>query len=146
MLATATLVACANHEPDAATIARRWIDALNTHDVDAVSALMAIDGTYSDPLDPFPLSDGALRSLLVRTWKDWADRVYTLRKVIAEDHDVVVTWSMRQTNASGAVVPLEGVFVLRVSDGRIDEVRAYFDASPYVRLLADAPPRRGRRR
>jgi steroid delta-isomerase-like uncharacterized protein len=139
-VAAASLAACSDREPATAALARRWIDALNTHDVDAIVALVAEHGTYSDPTLPRPVSDEGFRSFVATAAREWPDRVYTIRDVVADRDTAAVTWHLRQTYANTTAFPIDGAFLLHVNGGHITSVEAYFDATPYLRLLPTTRP------
>jgi ketosteroid isomerase-like protein len=135
ILCCAAVLAACQHTDAGQTLGRDWIEALNSHNANRVISLLAPNATYSDPVTPAPLAIAAFRVRLLRDWAGWKDRVYLARRIIAANGSVVIEWQVRQTNASGEVVPVDGVTVLDTRDGQITAVREYYNAGVYLRFL-----------
>ncbi len=131
------LAAC-NRTDEGQTLGRQWIEALNSHDASRVISLLLPTATYSDPVTPAALPIPDFRARLQLDWAGWGNRVYLARRIIATDGAVIIEWQLRQTHASGEVLPVDGVTVLDTHEGRIAAVRDYYNAAVYLRFFT--PP------
>lgn len=130
VLVAAILGGCA--EGDEA-IGRRWVEALNTRNPENVIRLLAPEATYTNPMMPLPIPPSALRTALENGWKVFNDRQYFTNRIAASGSSVAIEWHIEQTSPKGQAVPVDGVTVLDIGDGRIIAAREYFDPSGYVR-------------
>jgi limonene-1,2-epoxide hydrolase len=108
-------------------IVERYADALSSGDFDTARSLLADDLHFRGPIDEFHRADdylAALRQLfsMVRGVENQA--------TVAQDAQVVRFYVL---DTPVATAPVAEWFT--VKDGRIAELRAYFDARPF------APPR-----
>ena len=121
-----------NSDPRAeATIAaiRRFHDAFNGRDADAVMAAMTDDCVAELP---YPPPDG-LRfegSAAVRTaWETFfassPAATFELEEIAAWEDRAVVRWLYRWTDADGQAGHVRGVDVMRVRDGKVAESLGY---------------------
>lgn len=131
------LVACApRHADPGSEIARKFLDALNTRDPNRVFELLTPDATFSDPLSGSAIPAAVFRGRLQLDASGWKDRVYSARRITSGAGGVTVEWHIQQTHPSGRPVPLDGVTVLDLQDGRIKAVRSYYNALVYVPFLS----------
>ncbi len=135
-LVALTVCSCRRAEEQPA-IGHLWLEALNSHDPEQVAALLAPSATFSDPVTMQPATVAEYRAQLTWNWIAWKDRLYLPRRMISagDGGRVVVEWQLRQTHASGASVPVDGVTVLDTAGGRITAVREYYDPSVYLPFL-----------
>ena len=88
-------------------------------------------------------SGEAIEASVQRALDRYADVTFTVRSVLeATDHRVAFEWRMTMTLVApdGRRVPmqLEGVDVCRVRDGKIAELRGYFDRAAIAEQLKAA--------
>ena len=115
--------------------ARRYLDAWNAHDADAIVSTFAANGTYRDPTTAEVSGEG-IRSYAQRLWDAFPDLAFDIVSLAeAGAGRVVVEWVMKGTNtgalhglpATGRSVALPGVDVIEVGAGGIGSVTGYFD-------------------
>jgi steroid delta-isomerase-like uncharacterized protein len=115
--------------------ARRYLDAWNAHDKDAIVRTFAADGTYGDPTTA-DISGDAIGAYATRLWSAFPDLSFDIGSVAeAGAGRVVAEWVMRGTNtgalqglpATGRPISLPGVDVIDVGADGIESVRGYFD-------------------
>jgi len=135
MLAGCVLAACQRSETEGTYLARRWLEALNSHDVEQVTQLLDGGATYSDPAPAQPVALPVLRQRLQQTWSVWKDQVYTANKVIEHADTVAIEWHVQQTHPSGRSVPTDGVTILEVQSSRIHAVRNYYNTGIYLQFI-----------
>jgi len=103
---------------------RRFNDAFNAHDVDAVMGLMTDDCVFESTA-PAPDGDRVVGQAAVRrVWEDLfrssPDAHFDAEEILVVDDRCVVRW--RYTFGQGHV---RGVDVMRVRDGRVAEKLSY---------------------
>jgi steroid delta-isomerase-like uncharacterized protein len=122
-------------------VARAFYDAFNRHDVDAIAAVFAEDGT---------LTDGAVGTISGEAIADYARaffegfpdiswEVTTLRAI--DDGLVAAEWICRGRNTgplmgsapTGRTIAVPGAEFIEIADDRVRAVRAYWDQ----KVLAD---------
>jgi ketosteroid isomerase-like protein len=119
-----------------------FIAAWNAHSPDAVRDVFAPDGILRDPLARDGLVGGpAIAAAVQRTLDRYSDVAFTLVSALeAADGRVAFEWIMRATVATtdGRRFPvtLAGCDVCRVTDGKIVELRGYFDRAHVMEQLA----------
>ena len=107
----------------------RWFDAWNARDADAVAAVMAERGAFSEPSTEGPVADQALaahvRSLVAR----FPDLSFDLlAESVVAPNTAMAEWLLRGTDATtGRAVALPGIDVVVVRDGRILVARRLYD-------------------
>lgn len=111
-------------------LARAWLQAFNTYDVDALVALYAEDATHTSPKIRalYPDTGGKLvgRAALARWWREANARLPGLRyeeTALTADGERVFMEYLR--HAPGGEAPLPVAEVLEVRGGRIVASRVY---------------------
>ena len=109
-----------------------FIAGWNAHSPKAVRDAFTADGRLCDPVVPSWTSGEAIEAAVQRALDRYTDVAFTVRSVLeAPDERVVFEWRMTMAivTSDGRRVPmqLEGVDVCRVRDGKIAELRGYFD-------------------
>lgn len=134
LIAAALLGACrgSGASPDLSTA---WIDALNSHQVERVSALLAPDASYTDPVTKGPVGRADFAARLAREWRIYHDQVYTVRHVHIAPGATVVEWTVQQTHPTGKHIDLDGVTVLIEDRGSIREVRTFYNPVVFLQFL-----------
>jgi ketosteroid isomerase-like protein len=102
-----------------------------TRDVDAILAHFADDATLQTP-DRIRTGRAEIQEFYV----DASTRFPGLRVAVVQSVDEgewgVTAWSSVMTDQNGAELPLEGVLLARVHDGKIVEARSYYDTGAYL--------------
>ena len=114
---------------DPASIAREWIDAFNSHDVDRLVSLYDENATHTSPKIRalHPETGGKLigRAQLAEWWRDSNRRIPGLRyqtvHIIADDERVIIEYLRHAPNE--APMPVAEAFDIR--DGKIVASRVY---------------------
>lgn len=109
-----------------------FIAGWNDHSPKAVRDAFTADGRLCDPVVPNWTSGEAIEAAVQRALDRYTDVAFTVRSVLeAGDDRVAFEWRMTMAvvTPDGRRVPmqLEGVDVCRVRDGKIAELRGYFD-------------------
>jgi len=79
-------------------IARRYLDAWNAHDADAIARTFVAGGTYCDPTTP-ELSGDAIGAYAKGLWSAFPDLSFDVSSIAETgDHRVVAEWTMKGTN------------------------------------------------
>ena len=116
-------------------IAKRYLDAWNAHDADAIANAFADDGTYCDPTTG-ELSGAAIGANARRLWSAFPDLSFELVSLAeAGAGRVVIEWIMSGTNtgefhgqpSTGLPISLPGVDVIEIAADGIRAVKGYFD-------------------
>jgi steroid delta-isomerase-like uncharacterized protein len=133
-------------------LAKRYFDAWNQRDPDAIVATFAPTGTYSDP-SCGTLSGTAIGAYAAGLFAAFPDLSFDLHDVAVTEFGMVTAeWVMRGTNGgpflglppSGKAVHLPGADFITVSEDGIRTVRGYFDQRAFVEqlgLLVEVKPR-----
>jgi len=119
----------AAHDPQVLATVYRWFDAWNTRDGDAVVALMAERGAFTEPSIDGPLRGDALADRVAGLVAQFPDLSFDLlaESVIAPN-TAMAEWLLRGTDASlGRTVAVPGIDVVVVRDGRVLVARRLFD-------------------
>lgn len=127
----------------ASAVADRYFDAWNRQDAEAIAAVFAADGTYSDPIvrELGPEATGAYAGALFSAFPDLAFSVG--RRTVGDDGVVTAEWRMTGTQSgpyqglppSGRPVSVDGVDVIAVDGDRVRSVVGYFDGGAVPRQL-----------
>jgi steroid delta-isomerase-like uncharacterized protein len=128
---------------DALSAARRYFDAWNRRDPEAISAAFAADGTYTDPISgTIPgAAAGQYAQGLFETFPNLSFEITTAAQT--SETSVAAEWIMRGANLgpmqgappTGKSVELYGSDFIQVVDGKIRSVRGYFDSGVIPRQL-----------
>jgi ketosteroid isomerase-like protein len=115
----------------AATLAavRRFDEAFQRHDVDAVMAAMSEDcvfeNTWPPPDGERHVGQAAVRRFWERFFRETPSAAFETEEVVAAGDRCVVRWVYRWWNADGSPGHVRGVDVIRVRDGKVAEKLAY---------------------
>jgi len=123
--------------------ARRYFDAWNRRDPEAIAATFAEGGTYSDPTTEGDLTGPAIAGYAAALVTGFPDLSFEIVSEGATASAVAAEWVMRGTNTgplrgappTGASVALPGADVITVEDGAIRSVRGYFDRQEMLQQL-----------
>ncbi len=135
---------------EAREISDRYTDAINAHDADAIGALYADDGVFTEPAGEF-----RGREAIVQYWERFFTAFPDLNgrdEFTAESGDTAINeWSFSGTNsgpietpegtipATGKRVTVRGCDALTVREGRIRSHRAYYDQLTFMTQLGLVP-------
>lgn len=121
-----------------------WLQAYNSHDLDAVVALYDVEATNTQAPWGTPIvGQRAVRSTFARTFASFPD-IHGVAERLVEASDVVVLeWTFSGTmhgpfaghSPSGRRFVLRGCEIFRVDDGRIVEQRGYWDKASMFEQL-----------
>ncbi len=125
---------------------KRYFDAWNAHDGEAVVAALTDDGTYEDPTTGGPISGDALAANVEGLAAGFPDLHFDIESVgPTSDTSAAAQWRMLGTNtgaspmgpATGAAVDLPGAdfFTYDPDSDRISKVVGYFDSGSMLRQL-----------
>jgi steroid delta-isomerase-like uncharacterized protein len=118
-------------------IARQYFDAWNRRDANAITALFADGGTYSDPATPGPLTGPAIGAYAQGLWVSFPDLSFEIASSAKNDSGLIAAqWLMTGTNAgpfgglppSGKTISLPGADFIQVEGDKIRSVQGYFDS------------------
>ena len=113
----------------AAEIVQRYHEAFGRGDVQEARSLLADDLHFKGPIDEFHSADDYLASLgklaQIVTGTD-------VQKVLADDEDVVTIYDLHTSTPAGTSPVAEWA---HVKDGKIAEIRVYFDARPFAAMF-----------
>jgi ketosteroid isomerase-like protein len=113
----------------AAETVERYHEAMGSGDMQTARSLLADDLRFKGPIDEFDNADDYLQALgrlaQIVTGTD-------VRKVVADGADVVTIYDLH-TSAAGTSPVAEWA---TVRDGKIAEMRVYFDARPFAAMFS----------
>ncbi len=115
----------------AATLAavRRFDEAFQRHDVDAVMAAMSEDcvfeNTWPPPDGERHVGQAAVRRFWERFFRETPSAAFESEELFAAGGRCVVRWVYRWRNADGSPGHVRGVDVIRVRDGKVAEKLSY---------------------
>lgn len=124
-------------------VARRYLDAWNAHDADAITKTFAAGGTYRDP-STGELSGDAIAASAQRLWGAFPDLSFEIVSLAeAGEGKVVAEWIMKGTNTeslqglppTGQAIALLGVDVIEIGADGISAVKGYFDTRSFSEQL-----------
>jgi ketosteroid isomerase-like protein len=108
---------------------QRYHEAFGRGDVQEARSLLADDLHFKGPIDEFHSADDYLASLgklaQIITGTD-------VQKVLADDEDVVTIYDLHTNTPAGTSPVAEWA---RVREGKIAEIRVYFDARPFAAMF-----------
>jgi steroid delta-isomerase-like uncharacterized protein len=130
-------------------VARRFFDAWNEGDLDALDEVMAPDAENHDPQDPFPSDGGAeAAKKLVSMYREaFPDVHFEVDHQVAEGDYVVTRWTATGTHegelmgipATGKRSTVTGVSIDRFEGGRIVEGWTNWDTLGMMQQLGLVP-------
>jgi len=150
--------------PNSAAVLLRYVDEVwNKGNLAAADAVVAPGYRHHDPaFAEQPGGLDGLKRLVARSHDTFPDIEITIEDLIAEGDRAVVRWTARGTHrgallgiaATGRVVRMAGITVVRLSDGRVGESWTHWNSLDLLRQLgavrlpprAQASPRGGARR
>lgn len=160
-MATGPTQAALSAEAAARDTLRRWYDAWNAHDVEAISALMTEDVRYEDPSAPSPVLDGrpAVEEYVRAAFAAIPDlRLDKLEEWVTPGGAVISSYfrfsgTFRAPLTAPALPPLAptggrleilGMDRSEIRDGRLARHQIFWDMVDLGRQLAAFPPRGSR--
>lgn len=130
-------------------VVRRFFEAWNEADFDAVEEVVAADAEHHNPMDPPDLPPGPEGEIqLIETYRSaFPDAAIEIEDLLSDGDRVAVRWTATGTQEgefmgvepTGAEVDIAGFEINRVEDGRIAESWGLFDGLGLLRQL-DAVP------
>ena len=123
-------------------IARRYVAAINRHDLDALTGLLPAHHRFVDSLGTFVEGREAMRQGWEAYFAMFPDYRIEIRGVAADGATVLLTGFARGTFAAGLQPPPErrwripAAWRCRVVRGRVAEWQVYADNDPVRRILA----------
>ncbi len=116
--------------------ATEWATAWNEHDVDAIVAWYAVEGTHRMASGITYQGADDVRAMVQRTLGAYPDLRFEVRRAFATEHDFVIEYTMRGHQESaigdrpgtGRAVEVDGVLVGTTdADGRVAACVDYLD-------------------
>jgi steroid delta-isomerase-like uncharacterized protein len=136
---------------------RRWVEAWNAHDADALLGMCTEDVEWRDPASPQVAHGHAeVREFLRTIWTIFPDLSFALPEsplVAVEGLRAAQVWRMSGTflgpdptgfAPTGKHVDQEGIDLYEFRDGLLARYRAQYDVSESLRQMGLSPPRGGR--
>lgn len=130
-------------------IVRRFFDAWNEADFEAIEELVADDAEHHDPADPpdVPAGPEGEKRRIELYQSAFPDATLEIEDVVAEGDEVAVRWTATGTHEgefmgvepTGNEVEIAGLEIRRIEDGRIAESWAVFDALGLLQQLGVVP-------
>ena len=120
-----------------------FIAGWNAHSPRAVREAFTDDGRVCDPVVPSWISGADIEAAVQRALDRYRDVAFTVLSVTENGADrVAFEWRMDATlvtpDGRGAAFTLEGCDVCRVRDGKLAELRGYFDRAAIMEQLKAA--------
>lgn len=120
-----------DHDLATATIEviKRFNDALNRHDVNAVMALMTDDcvfeNTYPPPDGTRYQGQAAVRGFWEDMLRSSPDARFTTEEMVAAGDRGTVRWRYDYTDEAGVKGHIRGIDLFRIQDGKVAEKLSY---------------------
>jgi ketosteroid isomerase-like protein len=114
---------------DALRVIKRYRDAMNAHDLEALLDCFALDYESEQPLNPDRDFRGreTVRERWTSIFTDVPDFTAELMRAAAADDEVWGEWRWRGTRVDGTVIDVRGVTILSVRDDRFAWGRFYLE-------------------
>jgi uncharacterized protein (TIGR02246 family) len=87
-------------------LASRWVEAWNSHDVDAIADWYADDGTHRMASGNTYVGGGEIRAMVARSIGAYPDLAFDLRDTFVTDSNYAIEYTMRAGSAA-----IDGVLV-----------------------------------
>lgn len=132
-------------------LAARWAAVWNAHDVDAILAWYAPDGTHRMASGNTYSGEHAVREMVERSLRAFPDLAFTVRRAFAGGAEFAIEYTMRGTQrapvgdrlGTGRAITIDGALVGTTGeDGRVTACVDYLDHHDLRRqlgLTADRP-------
>jgi glyoxylase-like metal-dependent hydrolase (beta-lactamase superfamily II)/predicted ester cyclase len=129
-------------------LVKDYFDALARRDVEGMAALWAPDGQEHIASQVDAVGPNGVRAYFTELFTAFPDFALTVETTVAQDDKVAVHWKATATmtgplwslEPTGAHIELEGIDLLRVSDGRIVRNDAVPDGMALARQIGLVPP------
>ncbi len=126
--------------PSAEALARSYFDAVHDGDLDKLAGLFAEDATVYFPVRDPVVGREAIRSFYADVFKLYATRTDDCRRIFRDSQgNVAVEISFVGKLGSGKEVAFEAVDLFTAKDGRIQELRIFYDSVKVMRMLGTLP-------
>jgi len=110
-------------------VARRWIQAFDDEDVEALAALVTPDFTYHQMVTPLR-GPAELVAMARRVYAAWQPHRFEIHDEIAEGDRVVLRMTAHDTHVgiyqgihgTGAQIVWDVVFIFQIRDGKVAEI------------------------
>jgi steroid delta-isomerase-like uncharacterized protein len=117
-------------------LVRRYQDALNANDLDALDDILAVDMTTPDMLPGFGSGLEAAKKIHRATLESWPDFHVTIEDMLAEGDRVFARITITGTAVkpafglpgNGRSFKVPGMYLVRIADGKIVDHRGLEDA------------------
>lgn len=115
-------------------VAQRYLQAWNTRDAAAITALFAKEGFYRDPNGDFPVA--TLAAYALQLWQSFPDMTFEAQgESMVGEASIAIPWLMKGTNTgtfnqlppTHRSIALQGIDVIHIENGKIKSVQGYFD-------------------
>jgi steroid delta-isomerase-like uncharacterized protein len=125
-------------------IVRRYFDAWNARNADAILETFGAGGTYQDPSTGAPISGEALRAYVTGLWSAFPDLNFVEESLGEMAPNLIAAqWLMQGTNSgsmaglppTGKPVSVRGADFIRLENGKIKSVTGYFDKGEVPRQI-----------
>ena len=134
-------------ETNKAIVHRFVEDGANAGNMDVIDELFADDFVNHDPTQPAARDLPALKQVMMARLAAFPDQRTTIEDLFAEGDRVAKRWTWRGTQTgefngippTGRQVTLAGIDILRVSDGKIREIRWGYDVLGVLQQLGVIP-------
>jgi steroid delta-isomerase-like uncharacterized protein len=128
---------------DTTDVARRYFDAWNARDPEAVAAAFSPGGVYRDPGVPGGLDPAATGAYAAGLWGTFPDLAFAVDDVAAAGPTLWARWTMTGTDTggmgglppTGRAITVEGADLIRVEDDGVASVQGFFDSGAVPRQL-----------
>jgi steroid delta-isomerase-like uncharacterized protein len=131
------------------SIAQRWVDGWNSHDVTRILACLTADAVYEDlPLGAVNHGHDEARQFIEFGWAAFPDLRFELTGTAIRDGGGTAEWTMLGTQkgdlpglpATGKSFSVRGVSVMELAGDQIRAVRDYWDYATVLQQLGVLPP------
>jgi steroid delta-isomerase-like uncharacterized protein len=129
------------------SLIKRYNEAWNAHDVDAIVAMHAPEMVFENHTAGERVEGAAVRAHIAAIFRDWPDLRFRTRRLYARDGLVVCEWTAMATHSrtisrsglvaepTGAELEWEGVDIFRIEGGLIRRQDVYADSVSVLRQV-----------